>query len=63
MQILMQNAEKLTREQIIEFLKGSEGIEFRGQNRAEVYGWVQGVLVGQEYAVQGKNSVEQSELT
>lgn len=50
----MQNAEVLTREQIAEFLKGSEGIEFRGQNRAELYGWVQRVLVGQEYAVQDK---------
>src|SRR5271165_6110605 len=50
----MQNAEALTREQIQEFLKGSEGIEFSGQNRAELYGWVQQVLVAQEYAAQGK---------
>ena len=54
MQIRMQNAEMLTREQIREFLKGSEGIEFSGQNRAELYGWVQQVLVGQEYAMQDK---------
>ena len=50
----MQNAEALTREQIQEFLKGSKGIEFSGQKRAEVYGWVQQALVAQEYAVQGK---------
>ena len=50
----MQNAEALTREQIQEFLKGSEGIEFSSQNRAERYGWVQRVLVAQEYAAQGK---------
>jgi transposase InsO family protein len=50
----MQNTEALTREQIREFLKGSEGIEFSAQNRFELYGWVQEILVGQEYAAQGK---------
>jgi transposase InsO family protein len=50
----MQNADVLTREQIQEFLKGSRSIEFTGQNRAELYGFVQRVLVAQEYAVQGK---------
>jgi hypothetical protein len=50
----MRNAEWLTREQIREFLQGSQPIEFRGQNRAERYQFVQGVLVAQECAVQGK---------
>ena len=50
----MENAEALTREQIQAFLKGSEAIEFSSQNRAELYGWVQQVLVAQEYASQGK---------
>jgi len=50
----MQNAEILTPEQIREFLKSSQPIEFTGQDRAELYGWVQRVLVGQEYAVQGR---------
>jgi hypothetical protein len=54
MQIRMQNTEALTGEQIREFLRGSETIEFRGQNRADLYGWVQRVLVAQEYATQGK---------
>ncbi|MGI8745378.1 MAG: hypothetical protein ACR2NN_22945 [Bryobacteraceae bacterium] len=54
MQIRMQNAGVLTWEQIQEFLRGSEGIEFSGQSRAELYGWVQQVLVGQEYAGQDK---------
>jgi transposase InsO family protein len=54
MQVRMQNAETLTQEQIREFLKSSESIEFTGQERAELYGWVQRVLVGQEYAVQGR---------
>jgi transposase InsO family protein len=50
----MRNAETLTEAQIQEFLKGSQGICFEGQNRAERYRWVQQVLVAQEYAVQGK---------
>jgi transposase InsO family protein len=50
----MQNTGALSEEQIREFLKGSETIEFRGQNRAELYGWVQRVLVAQEYAAQGR---------
>jgi transposase InsO family protein len=50
----MENAETLTEVQIQEFLKGSEGIVFEGQSRAERYGWVQRVLVAQEYARQGK---------
>ncbi len=54
MQIRMQNAEDLTQEQIEEFLKGSQAIEFIGQNRAERYQFVERVLVAQEYAIQGK---------
>jgi len=50
----MQNAENLTQAQIQEFLEGSRTIEFSGQNRAELYGWVQRVLVAQEYALQGR---------
>src|ERR1035437_5245058 len=54
MQMRMQNAESLTEEQIQQFLTGSETIKFRGQNRAELYGWVERVLVAQEYATRGK---------
>src|SRR6266700_2142835 len=54
MQIRMQNAEMLTQEQIQEFLKGSRPIEFAGQNRTDLYEFVQRVLVAQEFAVQGK---------
>jgi len=50
----MQNADVLTQEEIQEFLKGSRSIEFTGQNRGELYGFVQRVLVAQEYARQGK---------
>ena len=49
MQIRMRNAESLTHSQINEFLKGSAGIEFCGQSRAEVYGLVEKMLVNQEY--------------
>src|ERR1035437_7685547 len=54
MQIRMRNAESLNHTQINEFLKASEGIEFAGQGRAEVYGWVQRMLVNQEYVRQGR---------
>ena len=50
----MENAESLTPEQIREFLKGSQSIEFAGQNRAERYQFVQRVLVAQEYTQQRK---------
>ena len=50
----MRNAESLNHTQINEFLKASEGIEFAGQCRAEVYGWVQRMLVNQEYVRQGR---------
>ena len=50
----MQNGERLTGQQISEFLKGSEDISFSGQSRVEVYGWVQRVLVAQEFGGQNK---------
>ena len=50
----MQNAEALTTQQINEFLKGSESIEFGCQNRAERYAWTERMLVAQEYAQQSK---------
>ena len=54
MQIRMHNAEALTGPQISEFLKGSEGIEFAGQGRAEIYTWTERMLVAQQYAGQSK---------
>jgi hypothetical protein len=50
----MQNGEKLTPQQISEFLKGSEEIRFAAGSKAEVYSWVEGVLVAQEFASQSK---------
>jgi hypothetical protein len=45
----MQNAESLSREQIQEFLRSSEPIEFVGAGREDRYGWVERVLAAQKY--------------
>jgi len=45
----MQNAERLNREQIQEFLGSSEPIEFVGAGRDERYGWVERVLAAHSY--------------
>lgn len=50
----MRHAENLTNPQINEFLKASAGIEFSGQNRKEIYAWVEKMLVAQEYQQQRK---------
>jgi len=50
----MQNAEGLSRDQIQEFLRSSEAIEFAGGGRDERYGWVERVLRAQDYGKLGK---------
>ena len=50
----MHEAEKLSLEAIGRFVEASEAIRFESQNRDQVYGWVERVLVQQEYAGQGK---------
>ena len=50
----MQAAEKLSLEAIGRFVEASEEIRFEGANRDQVYGWVEGLLVQQEYARQDK---------
>jgi transposase InsO family protein len=52
--ISVHEAEKLSLEAIGRFVEASEGIRFEGANRGQVYGWVERVLVQQEYAQQGK---------
>jgi hypothetical protein len=54
MQIRRQHGEGLTVGQIKEFLKGSEGVDFAGESKREVYAWIKGVLVAQEFAQQDK---------
>ena len=50
----MQSAELFNIEQIQGFLAGSQGIEFRAENRGEAYAFIEQVLVAQEYLRQGK---------
>lgn len=45
----MRNAESLSREQIQEFLKSSQPIEFAGCGRNEKYAWMERVLTTQNY--------------
>ncbi len=52
----MQEAEKLSLEEIRRLLEASEGIRFAGVKRAQVYSWIELVLCEQEYARQGKAS-------
>ena len=50
----MHEAEKLSLEAIGRFVEASEELRFEGENRHQVYGWVEQVLVRQECAQQGK---------
>jgi len=52
--VSVHQAEKLNLEGIRRFIEASEEIRFAGANRGQVYGWVERVLVRQEYAQQGK---------
>lgn len=52
----MYDAEKLSLDQIEAFLNASEEIQFEGQNRQQVYGWVEQVLRQQQYPKQGRKA-------
>jgi transposase InsO family protein len=52
--ISVHEAEKLSLEAISRFVEASEEIRFESKSRAQVYGWVERVLIRQEYAGQGK---------
>ena len=52
----MHEAEKLTLDQIEAFLNASEEIRFEGENREQVYGWVEQVLRQQQYEKQGRKA-------
>ena len=52
--IRMDDAEKLSLEAIYLFVAGSEEIRFEAQDRQQLYGWLERVLVEHEYAQQGK---------
>src|ERR1017187_2752117 len=50
----MDDAEKLSLEAIGRFVEACQEIYFEGENRQQLYGWVEGVLVQQQYAQQSK---------
>ena len=50
----MHQAEKLSLEGIRRFVAASEEIRFESASRRQVYAWVEGLLVGQQYARQAK---------
>ena len=52
----MHEAEKLSLDQIEAFLNASEEIRFEGENRQQVYGWVEQVLRQQHYRQQGRQA-------
>jgi transposase InsO family protein len=52
--VSVHQAEKLNLEGIRRFVGASEEIRFEGANRAQVYGWVERVLVEHEYAQQDR---------
>ena len=52
----MHEAEKLSLDQIEAFLNASEDIRFEGENRQQVYGWVEQVLRQQHYPQQGRKA-------
>jgi len=52
--IRMDNADKLRLQAIGWFIAASEEIQFKAEDRQQFYGWVERVLVEQEFAQQGK---------
>jgi transposase InsO family protein len=52
--ISVHEAEKLSLEAIGRFVEASEEIRFESENRGQVYGWVERVLIQHEFARQGK---------
>jgi transposase InsO family protein len=52
--ISVQQAEKLSLEEIRGFVEASEGIRFVGVKREQVYDWIEFLLCEQEYGRQGK---------
>jgi transposase InsO family protein len=52
--VSVHRAEKLSLEGIRRFVAASEEIQFESANRQQVYAWVEGLLVRQQYAQQAK---------
>ena len=45
----MREIEQASREQMRFFLDGSQEVRFEGENREEIYGWVDRIVRGQDY--------------
>ncbi len=54
--ISVHEAEKLSVERIAAFLQASEEIRFLGENRQQVYAWIEQVLRQQQYGQQGRKA-------
>ncbi len=54
--IKMQNAERLSVEQIQTLIEATQDVRFAGKERAEMYGWITGTLRQQQYREQGKRT-------
>src|ERR1022692_1241183 len=54
--ISVHEAEKLSLQQIEQFLLAAKEVRFEASQRQEVYGWVERLLCGQEYACQGRRA-------
>jgi hypothetical protein len=52
--IRMDDAEKLSLEALGQFVAASEEIRFEVEDRPQLYGWVELILIGHEYAQLGK---------
>ncbi len=52
--VKMQDAEKLSLEQIQAFIEATEEVRFAGKERAEMYGWISRTLQQLQYREQGK---------
>ena len=54
MNVSVYQAEKLSLEAISRFVAASEEIRFESADRGQIYSWVEGLLIGQQYAQQSK---------
>ena len=52
----MHEAEKLSLDQIEAFLNASQQIRFEGENREQIYGWLEQVLRQPQYPKQGRKA-------
>jgi hypothetical protein len=58
LKISVQQAEKLSLEQIRAFLEASEEVHFEGQKREEIYGWISRTLQVHSYGSRAAGSVD-----